>query len=274
MDRLLDVSRPGGYPWCAEEIEIIEKRADYLNGLLDGLGLPQGSCVFLHYPARTPFSGKLLTYIVPASEGWLDLAPHGELFMLEINDNVDITTLLNGTSLHRNITIAEQSHHVYGTQAGEWLDCYKTRTATLCEGSAYKFYYLRNLLRPAVWTDLTLQDHVFRQGQNGYAIQAVIGLRAGYTPIVRKSDFEIEVNLAYEIPQGSSEGNVVLIHKFESGQNPGFNGKRYFLNVVNTDEDTGAVTMFGFITDTGIQFRLPETVVGRFVYVFGRVSLK
>lgn len=201
MDRLLDVSRPGGYPWCAEEIEIIEKRADYLNGLLDCLQLQPGSCVFIQrenrddYSAR-PFS-KLLVYIVPypTNNYQFSLDIRGELFWLEGDSRTHDLNLIKGT-VSRGIKFDPKTHSVEGTQGVPWDNCYKTNTAELIVGTPYyKFYDLHDLLRPVVWRDWNIEAlQLF--GGSGWTY-ASAHLNENYGNFLRTSESTLEVRLNF-----------------------------------------------------------------------------
>ena len=194
MDRLYNVTRTGGYPWCAEEIAIIDKFGDYINSLLDSLKLSGGSCVFVQ--RNQDQNGKLMksvVYIVPSGV----TNGHGELFELAADSGVVVAELLAGTATKRAITITTAEVDVEGSQSQSWTYCYNTKTAVLATGTAYTFYDLNDLLRPAVWegsADANLNDVVEQRFQS---VGVNIALATDYQQVMRKNNNELESCLRY-----------------------------------------------------------------------------
>jgi hypothetical protein len=48
MDRLLNISRQGGFPWCAETAEAVNNNARYIEAVMDGFGIGQRQAILLH----------------------------------------------------------------------------------------------------------------------------------------------------------------------------------------------------------------------------------
>ncbi|MBQ9434524.1 MAG: hypothetical protein IJU33_00145 [Bacteroidales bacterium] len=269
MDRLLNVKRTDGYPWCAEEIEILEKRGDYLNALLDSLRLPAKSCVFVQ--KNTDGNGKLkksVVYIVDANK-------QGELYELEEDNEVKVEDLLNATSVKRDIGIRRFDYSVFGAQDVEWDRCYRLKTVTLGQGATYTFYDLNDLLRPAVWRNIGLGENIVICPSGRYGIVSDMVLKQGYNQKMRENGSEIEIDLMYEMPEEGSIGAYdLLFHAITSGM-PEIDDMGFPLNVVQMGE-TGLVTTWGYVTNEGVYFKMPdqEHTVSRYVRVFGHVLLK
>lgn len=287
MDRLNEIGRPQGYPWCAEEIKILEERADYLNGLLDCLALGPGSCVFVQIPPTAQFN-KLLTYIVPEEgpDGTILVAnsfTHGELFWLDSN-GMSYQDLLAGTAAARHIDIADVHQHVEGTQNGRWLDCYITKTAKVVDnGTPYRFYALNDLLRPAVWEDL--EGFLGAHAVKALSGAACLDLCEDYQQRIRKSGQEIDVDLCYVVTGNISSSESV--HHDLSGVTLGLaaNERRllncfvkhyssinvFTLSVAQCFINNGGINIYGIsATNNSGTVNLPKDEV----YVWGRVSLK
>lgn len=194
MDRLKDISRQGGYPWVAEEIEIIEKHADYINALLDGLRMPAKSCVFVQ--KNTNQSGKLaesIVYVVASDNG------KGELFMLEADDDIMVADLLSGTAAKLHVDIDPDDVAVTGAQDVTWLACYTTKRVTLTDDAEdYTFYDLNDLLRPAVWKDLlpNLGTLAYESGSSWSSTTAQLYTET-YENLLRTNGHTIEVRLDF-----------------------------------------------------------------------------
>ena len=279
MDRLKEIRREGGYPWVAEEIEIIEKHADYINALLDGLRMPAKSCVFVQ--KNTNQSGKLaesIVYVVASDNG------KGELFVLKADDDIMVADLLSGTAAKLHVEIVPTDVGVTGAQDVTWLACYTTNRVTLTDDAEdYTFYDLNDLLRPARWTDL--RSHlgaIVRVPRSSTTETDMMYLADDYPQLFRRSGHEIEVDLKYRI---IGYGNVVgtvypcMLQCFTELASLGIGDDvEVPLNCAyqssSTVSDTSTYRMLQCcIADEGIYIRgLNET--SGYVRVWGRVSLK
>ena len=59
MDKLLNISREGGYPLCAETLQVLYDNARAVNVLLAGLNLPNNTAVIL---GSEDYSSRLEVY--------------------------------------------------------------------------------------------------------------------------------------------------------------------------------------------------------------------
>lgn len=261
----------------AEEIAILEKHADYINALLDGLRMPAKSCVFVQ---RNTTNGKLaasIVYVMVEANG------QGELFELEADNSIAVADLLSGDAAKLHVDIVPDDVAVTGAQDVTWTGCYTTKRARLTDDDDdYTFYDLNDLLRPARWTDLT--------GNLGAIVQiprqspdqtAGLHLADDYPHLFRISGHEIEVDLKYRIGQGNVVGIVYscVLQCFEELASLGIGDDvEVPLNCAyqssSTVSDTSTYRMLQCcIADEGIYIRgLNET--SGYVRVWGRVSLK
>ena len=267
----------------AEEIEIIEKHADYINALLDGLRMPAKSCVFVQ--KNTNQSGKLaesIVYVVASDNG------KGELFVLEADDDIMVADLLSGTAAKLHVDIDPDDVAVTGAQDVTWLACYTTNRVTLTDDAEdYTFYDLNDLLRPARWRDLT--------GNLGSVIQVVqasqetpmtvdMHLVQGYPNLFRTNGYEIEVDLKYMIGgSGWAYPHVsdCMRQMFSELVSMGIgNGVEIPLNCMYqngsaVEQTSSYKTLQCVISNDGIYIRgLDNTITSGYVRVWGRVSLK
>ncbi len=282
MDRLKEISRTGGYPWVAEEIAIIEKHADYINALLEGLRMPAKSCVFVQKNTTNGNLDASIVYVVTEANG------QGELYVLTADEDIAVADLLSGEAAKLHVEIVPTDVDVTGAQDVSWTGCYTTKTAKLTdEGDDFTFYDLNDLLRPARWTDLT--------GNLGSVIQVVqasletpttvdMHLVQGYPNLFRTNGYEIEVDLKYMIGGSGTTYTFVsdcMRQVFSELVSMGIgNGVEIPLNCMYQNgsavEQTSIYkTLQCVISNDGIYIRgLDSTITSGYVRVWGRVSLK
>lgn len=266
----------------AEEIAILEKHADYINALLDGLRMPAKSCVFVQ---RNTTNGKLaasIVYVMVEANG------QGELFELEADNSIAVADLLSGEAAKLHVDIGPEDVNVTGAQDVTWTGCYTTKRARLTDDDDdYTFYDLNDLLRPARWTDLT--------GNLGSVIQVVqasqetpttvdMHLVQGYPNLFRTNGYEIEVDLKYMI--GGSGWTYTFVSDcmrqvFSELVSMGIgNGVEIPLNCMYqngsaVEQTSNYKTLQCIISNDGIYIRgLDNTITSGYVRVWGRVSLK
>lgn len=278
MDRLKEIRREGGYPWVAEEIEIIEKHGDYINALLDGLRMPARSCVFVQKNVSQGGTlQKSVVYVVDSASG------KGELYELAADNGVEVADLLSGEAAKLHVEIVPTDVDVTGAQDVSWTGCYTTKSATLTdEGEDFTFYDLNDLLRPTRWTDLRSNlGSVVRIPRASTTETAMMYLADDYPQLFRRSGHEIEVDLKYRIGQGTTAGSVYpcMLQCFTELASLGIGDDvevplncAYQSSSTVSDTSTYRMLQCG-IADEGIYIRgLNET--SGYVRVWGRVSLK
>lgn len=262
----------------AEEIAILEKHADYINALLDGLRMPAKSCVFVQ---RNSTNGKLaasIVYVMVEANG------QGELFELEADNSIAVADLLSGEAAKLHVDIVPDDVNVTGAQDVTWTGCYTTKRARLTDDDDdYTFYDLNDLLRPARWTDLRSNlGSVVQIPRASTTETAWMYLADDYPQLFRRSGHEIEVDLKYRIGQGVTVGTVYpcMLQCFTELASLGIgDGVQRPLNCIYQSssgiEDTGTcLTLQCCIADEGIYIRGLNSQTSGYVRVWGRVSLK
>ncbi|MDR2009211.1 MAG: hypothetical protein LBQ22_01865 [Bacteroidales bacterium] len=107
MNKLNNVNRTGGYPLVGENLKILaEDYPKYITGILNGLDLPEKTCVFLQMnTSTTNMLTDSLVYIThgsssgqsKASQFGLSNLTKGDIYMLRVNNtNVNAYDLLSG----------------------------------------------------------------------------------------------------------------------------------------------------------------------------------
>lgn len=281
MDRLINIKSQDSYPWVVEEIEILEKHGDYINALLDGLRLPGGSCVFVQkHTNQNGYLQESVVYIVEP------LHEDGELFFLKGDDTVKVADLLSGEAEKMHIYKDTDDVVVEGSQNQTWDECYTLKTVELSAsaGDEYTFYDLNDLLRPAVWTDLTnyMAPHVSK-GLAGSSTSCM-DLSDDYSNRIRKNGQEVDIDLCYVVSANIS--SIDPIHHDIRDMNFGLGSDIRQLNclVIHYTAPTvftcsvaqcyisnGAINLIGVSASdnsSGTNMSLDK------VYVWGRVSLK
>ena len=149
MDKLLNISRQGGYPLCAETLQVLYDNARAVNVLLAGLNLPNKSAVILGSESfATSVAGYKYLYVVTTG--------NRRLVRYDTGTGVSLSDLSSA-----KVTITETVHDVYdnngveiaGVYSDEWAVIENTDNAN----ERWMFYHLKDVLELGVYTDLLPQ---------------------------------------------------------------------------------------------------------------------
>ena len=206
MDKLLQISREGGYPMCAETLQILYDNAMAVNVLLAGLDLPDNSAVILSSPRGTDVFGG-------ASIG----ASNTEIKYLYVKTSIrkGLVRLTTGSgSLQQNlvdpnsdkVVITESQHNVYDSGGNVIENVYTTERATIVSTSVevdkWKFYTLKEVLEPAIYDDMLPDFRTLINNTTG------IELDNNYRNILRKNANKLRVKLKLSVHDSVRDNNI------------------------------------------------------------------
>lgn len=148
MDKLLNISREGGYPLCAETLQVLYDNARAVNVLLAGLPLPNKSAVILGSEeieaSRIPAGSFAYTYLYVVSAGGRRLVRYTR------NSGVNLSSA--------KVTITETLNTVYDSGGNEISDVYTEERAVIestdVAADKWKFYNLTDVLEPSLYNNL------------------------------------------------------------------------------------------------------------------------
>lgn len=150
MDKLLQISRQGGYPLCAETLQVLYDNARAVNVLLAGLGLPNNSAILLgvenpHEALNNPLNGYRYLYAVSNYKK--------RLVRYTVGTGVSLQDLSSAKA-----TITETVENVHNTNGDIIEQVYTTERAVIentnVESERWKFYKLEDVLEFAIYKDL------------------------------------------------------------------------------------------------------------------------
>ena len=177
MDKLLNISREGGFPLCAETLQVIYDNARAVNVLLTGLNLPNKSAVIL---GAEDFSTAITGY----------------RYMFAVNNNkrrLVRYTMGSGVDLSSaKVTITEELHDVTDSNEQTISSVYAYERAVIESTSdaneKWKFYNLKDVLEPGIWTDLLPELRTQLENTN-------VSLDDNYGNILCKNDRKLRMKL-------------------------------------------------------------------------------
>ena len=181
MDKLLDISRQGGYPLCAETLQVLYDNARAVNALLAGLKLPNKSAV-----------------ILGAENGDTALADYRYLYAVTMgNRRLVRYTTGAGVSMFdlsaAKVTITETDRSIFDNNGVEIANVYREERAVIENtdnaNERWTFYHLKDVLELGVYTDLLPQ---FRAQ---LANNTNVSLAENYGNILCKNDRKLRVKL-------------------------------------------------------------------------------
>lgn len=149
MDKLVNISRQGGYPMCAETLQVLYDNARAVNVLLVGLNLPNKSAVILGTEDYSEaHDGYRYLYVV--------LNYNRRLVRYDPGAGVSMFDLTSA-----KVTITETAHNVYDNNGVEIVDVYREERAVIeytdNANERWTFYRLKDVLELGVYTDLLPQ---------------------------------------------------------------------------------------------------------------------
>lgn len=213
MDKLLNISREGGFPLCAETLQVIYDNARAVNVLLTGLNLPNKSAVIL---GTEDFSTAVTGY----------------RYMFAVNNNkrrLVRYTMGSGVDLSSaKVTITEELHDVTDSNLQTISSVYAYERAVIESTSdaneKWKFYNLKDVLEVALWENLL---PLFLERIN-LCYPDYLSLSETYNNILCKNEFKLRLKLKIDIPV--AQGNRAL-EDFHIPFSVGINGI-YPLNAI------------------------------------------
>lgn len=180
MDKLIDISRESGFPLCAETLQVLYDNARAVNVLLAGLNLPNKSAVILGTEnLATAATGYRYMYVV-----------------FNKNRRLVRYTTATGVSMldlsSAKVTITITTMDVHDNMGNTIEGVYKEERAVIentnVEAEKWKFYKLKEVLEPAMYTDLLPEFRAQLANTN-------VSLAENYGNILCKNDRKLRVKL-------------------------------------------------------------------------------
>lgn len=138
MNRLLDISRQGGYPLCAETLQLLHENVQLLETILNGLKLPQ------HTIVRFPYGDYVYVQSCNPASG------NGEILKITSGAN------LANSAVHSYI-ITTTSQSIVDVNEQTFSDVYETKLLTLSTSlnnfQSVKVYDFNEVLMPAMFME-------------------------------------------------------------------------------------------------------------------------
>lgn len=181
MDQLLDITREGGYPLCAETLQVLYDNARCFNTFFRGLNLP-GKSVILLGAENLQQAGAGNRYAIVS-------IPAGHTTMQKI---VRYLTPYSDAT-YRKVVITEVEKSVYDSNGNEIQGVYSEETAEIVaadnEGESWKFYDLKDVIELALWEDI-LSSLNLQTSQTG-----TFTLDGDYANFMRKNERAVQMKL-------------------------------------------------------------------------------
>jgi hypothetical protein len=193
MDKLLNISRQGGYPMCAETLQVLYDNARAVNVLLAGLNLPNKSAVILGSESfATSVAGYKYLYVVTTG--------NRRLVRYDTGTGVSLSDLSSA-----KVTITETVHDVYDNNGVEIAGVYSDERAVIENtdnaNERWTFYHLRDVLELGVYTDLLPQLRAQLANTN-------VSLDENYGNMLCKNDRRLRVKLKLEASVSNNQTPV------------------------------------------------------------------
>lgn len=184
MDKLLNISREGGYPLCAETLQVLYDNARAVNVLLAGLNLPNKSAVLLGAEnGAAALNGYRYLYAFTTG--------NRRLVRYRLGEGVSLTDLSSAkvviTETAFNVTDSHEQpiSNVYSEERAEIVS---TDVAT----EKWTFYNLKDVLEPAIYKDLLPEFRAQLANTN-------VSLDENYGNILCENDRKLRVKLKLDV---------------------------------------------------------------------------
>ena len=190
MDKLHQISREGGFPLCAETLQVLYDNARAVNVLLAGLDLPDNSAVILGSEIES-HGHSAYNYLYAVSSG------NRRLVRYTMGSGVDLNNAkVNITETHYNVTGSNNTTTIGNVYTLERA----TIVSTSLNERGWNFYRLEDVLEPAIYNDLL--PNLRTQLAN-----TDITLGEDYGNILCKNakKLRVKLKLAANIPSGSNQ---------------------------------------------------------------------
>lgn len=194
MDQLLDIQRAGGYPLCAETLQVLYDNARCFNTFFRGLNLPGKSFIKLGAEnLQQGHEGKRYAIVS---------IPAGNTTMQKI---VRYLTPLSDAT-YRKVVISEVEKSVYDSNGNEIQGVYSEETAEVVaaanEGESWKFYDLKDVIELALWEDI-LSSLNLQTSQTG-----TFTLDGTYANFMRKNERAVQMKLKISASVNGAADNL------------------------------------------------------------------
>lgn len=181
MDKLLDITREGGYPLCAETLQVLYNNARCHNALFRGMNMPDKSIVLLG-PENLSESvaGNRYAIVTTIAAGYR---------------NSRIVRYVNSapSSTYKKVVISEVEKSVYDSNGNEIQGVYSEETAEIVaadnESESWKFYDLKDVIELALWEDI-LSSLNLQTSQTG-----TFTIDGTYANFMRKNERAVQMKL-------------------------------------------------------------------------------
>ncbi|MDR3047960.1 MAG: hypothetical protein LBU51_10215 [Bacteroidales bacterium] len=258
MDELINLDGTGAYPVSREILKILNSHVKFINGILDGMRLPGGTCVFLaaddgYFPIQTPGTPtptpvieNAMCYIVANGKLINNGAQRrGHIYMLDNYSGISADQLINDSDpAGRTINLTSTNHDVVDLEiegaAVTFPNVYVTRSASLSAANPlnpkYKFYRLRDIFSYRLYTNylnfLNINSFSNALVDGSSAQSGTIGISETFPNIMRKKDDRLIIQLIIKVPPTGSVINIPIFTNF------GLNQETYALFGHNLLEDS------------------------------------
>ena len=180
MDKLLNISREGGYPMCAETLQVLYDNARTVNVLLAGLNLPNNSAVLLGAEnGAVAHNGHRYLYAFTIGNRRLVRYRLGE--GISLTDLSSAKVVITETAFNVTDSNEQPISNVYSEERAEIVS---TDVAT----EKWTFYNLKDVLEPAIYKDLLPE---FR----AQLVNTNVSLDENFSNILCKNDRKLRIKL-------------------------------------------------------------------------------
>lgn len=149
MDKLLNIGRQGGYPLCAETLQVLYDNARAVNVLLTGLGLPNKTAVIMGAESGATLAYRYL-YVVT---GINNFGVNHRLVRYTLGGGVSMSDLSSA-----KVTVTETAKDVHDNNGNTIPGVYSEERAVIEHADSaserWTFYRLKDVLEPAIYKDL------------------------------------------------------------------------------------------------------------------------
>ena len=197
MDKLLNIGRQGGYPLCAETLQVLYDNARAVNVLLAGLGLPNKTAVFLGAESGAIAAGGY-RYLYVVTVG------NRRLVRFTLGAGVSTSDLSSA-----KVTVTETEKDVHDNNDNTIAGVYSEERAVIEHADnaseRWTFYRLKDVLEPAIYKDLLPDFRTQIANTN-------VSLDEEYGNILRMNENKLRVKLklqrTFVIGQAVSQNTV------------------------------------------------------------------
>ncbi len=250
MDKLLNIGRQGGYPLCAETLQVLYDNARAVNVLLAGLELPNKTAVIMGaYSGTEASNGYRYLYVVT---GYGNIGVNSRLVRYTTGAGVSMLDLSSA-----KVTITETEKDVHDNNDNAIPGVYREERAVIEQADSaserWTFYRLKDVLEPAIYKDLLPDFRTQIANTN-------VSLDEGYGNILRMNENKLRMKLKLQRTFNSSNylGQAVNSNTVWSGLSiPFAPSGTYPLNAI-AFINGGWYSIGAFLSDGTITLRMGQ----------------